>query len=45
LDQKYVVDKLLSKNDKKFIKEFLDSNSTYFLRDKEQKERLINFIS
>ena len=45
LDQKYVVDKLLSKNDKKFIKEFLDSNSTYFLTDKEQKERLIKFMS
>ena len=45
LDQKYVVDKLLSKNDKKIIKEFLDSKSTYFLRDKEQIERLIKFIS
>ena len=45
LDQKYVVDKLLSKNDKKFIKAFLDSNYIYFLRDKKEKERLIEYIS
>ena len=45
LDQKYVVDKLLNKNDKKFIKDFLDSNSTYFLRDKEEKDRLIKYVS
>ena len=45
LDQKYVVDKLLGKNDKKFIKDFLDSNSIYFLKDINEKERLIKFIS
>ena len=45
LDQKYVVDKFLSKNDKKFIKDILDSKSCYFLRDIEQKQRLIKFIS
>ena len=45
LDQTYVVDKLLSKNDKKFIKAFLDSNYTYFLRDTKERERLIKYIS
>jgi len=45
LDQKYVVDKLLSKGDKKFVKDFLDSNYIYFLRDKKEKERLIEYIS
>lgn len=45
LDQKYIVDKLLSKNDKNFIKDILDSDYLYFLRDKNEKERLIKFIS
>lgn len=45
LDQTYVVDKLLSKNDKKFMKDFLDSNYTYFLRDTKERERLIKYIS
>ena len=45
LDQKYIVDKLLKRNDKKFIKDVLESNSTYFLTNIEDKERLLNFIS
>ena len=45
LDQKYVVDKLLEKNDKKFIKDILESNSIYFLTNKEEKDRLLGFIS
>ena len=45
LDQKYVVDKLLKKNDKKFIKDILESGCIYFLTDIEEKERLLNFIS
>ena len=45
LDQKYVVDKLLSKNDKKLIKDIIDSKDIYFLTDKNEKERLIKFIS
>ena len=45
LDQKYVVDKLLKKNDKKFIKDILESGCIYFLTDVEEKERLLNFIS
>lgn len=45
LDQKYVVDKLIEKNDKKFIKDLLESNSIYFLTDNKEKERLITFIS
>ena len=45
LDQKYVVDKLLSKKDKSLIKDILNSNSTYFLTDKKEKEKLIKFVS
>ena len=45
LDQKYIVDKLIEKNDKKFIKEILDNNSTYFLTDIKEKNRLLSFIS
>ncbi len=45
LDQKYVVDKLLEKNDKKFIKDILESNSIYFMINAEEKNRLLNFIS
>ena len=45
LDQKYVVDKLLEKNDKKFIKDILESNSIYFLTNTEEKNRLLDFIS
>lgn len=45
LDQKYVVDKLLKKNDKKFIKDILESRSIYFLTNLKEKEKLINFVS
>lgn len=45
LDQKYVVDKLLEKNDKKIIKDILESNSIYFLTNMEEKNRLLSFIS
>lgn len=45
LDQKYVVDKLLEKKNKKFIKDLLESNSIYFLTDMKEKEKLINYIS
>ena len=45
LNQKYVVNKLLSKNDKKFIKDLLDNNFTYFLTNIEEKQRLISYIS
>ena len=45
LDQKYVVDKLLEKNDKNFIKDILESNSIYFLTNTEEKNRLLDFIS
>ena len=44
LDQKYVVDKLLQKNNKGFIKKILESNCLYFLTDKKEKERLITFV-
>ena len=44
LDQKYVVDKLLNKNDKNLIKDILNNNSNYFLTDKYEKEKLINYI-
>ena len=45
LDQKYVVDKLLEKNDKKFINDILESNSIYFLTNEEEKKRLVCFLS
>ena len=45
LDQKYVVEKLLKKNDKKFIKDILESNWIYFLTNMEEKEKLLKFIS
>lgn len=45
LDQKYIVDRLINKNDKVFIKELLDSNALYFLTDINEKNKLINFIS
>ena len=45
LDQKYVVDKLLEKNDKNFIKDILESNSIYFLTNTKKKNRLLGFIS
>ena len=45
LDQKYVVDKLLNKNDKKLVKDILNSNFLYFLTSKKEKERLIKYIS
>ena len=45
LDQKYVVDKLLNKNDKKLIKDILNDNSIYFLTDINEKEKLIKYVS
>ncbi|MBQ9833658.1 MAG: hypothetical protein IJO33_00470 [Bacilli bacterium] len=45
LDQKYVVDKLLNKNDKKLIKDILNNNSIYFLTDINEKEKLIKCVS
>lgn len=45
LNQKYIVDKLLEKNDKNFIKEILESNSIYFLTNMKEKERLLRFIN
>lgn len=45
LDQKYIVDKLLKKNDKKFINDILKSNSIYFLTNIEEKKKLLDFIS
>lgn len=45
LSQKYIVDKLIEKNDKEFIKNILDSNYIYFLTDKVEKDRLVNFVS
>lgn len=44
LDQKYVVDKLINKNDKKLIKDILNNNSNYFLTDKYEKEKLIKYV-
>lgn len=44
LDQKYIVDKLIQKDDKQLISDILKSNDIYFLTDINEKERLVNFI-
>ena len=44
LDEKYIVDKMLEKNDVNFIKEILDDGTLYFLTNNNEKERLKNFI-
>ncbi len=44
LNQKIIVDKLISKNDKEFIKELLDSDFIYFLTDEKDKERLSKMV-
>ena len=41
--QKYIVDKLLEKNDKKYIQDILDTNLLFFLDDNKEKQRLIDF--
>lgn len=45
LNQKYVVDKLLNKKDKRLIKNILNNNSIYFLTDSNEKEKLIKYVS
>lgn len=45
LNQKYIVDKLIEKNDKVFIENILKGNNIYFLTDKNEKDRLLKFIS
>lgn len=45
LNQKYVVDKLLNKKDKRLIKDILNNNSIYFLTDSNEKEKLIKYVS
>lgn len=45
LDQKYVVDKLINKKNKKLIKDILNNNSNYFLTDINEKEKLIKYVS
>ena len=44
-DQKYLVDKLLNKNDKGLIKDILNNNFNYFLTDANEKEKLIKYVS
>ncbi len=43
LDQTFIVDQLIKKNDINFIKELLASNNLYFLTNKKEKERLEKF--
>ena len=45
LDQKYIVDKLLNKKNKKLIKDILNNNSIYFFTDIKEKEKLIKYVS
>lgn len=44
LDLKYIVDSLLSLNDKIYIRDFLASDSLYFFTNKEERKRLETFV-
>ncbi|GEM_PF-6607586 len=44
LDQKYIVDRILALNDKKYVKDLLDTKSLYFLTNKNESKKLEDFI-
>lgn len=44
LDQKYIVDSILALNDKNYVKDLLDTKSLYFLTDKNERQKLEDFI-
>ncbi len=44
LDQKYIVDSILSLNDKNYVKDLLDTKSLYFLTNKNERQKLKDFI-
>lgn len=45
LSETYIINKILETKDKDFVKKILESDSLYFLRDHNEKERLIKFVS
>lgn len=45
LDQHYIVDIILSINDKKYVKNLLDTRFLYFLTDNNERKRLEDFIT
>lgn len=45
LDQKYIVDSILALNDKKYVKDLLDTKWLFFLTDKNERKRLEDFIN
>lgn len=44
LDQKYIVDNILALNDKKYVKDLLDTKSLYFLTNRNERKKLKSFI-
>lgn len=44
LDQKYIVDSILALNDENYVKDLLDTKSLYFLTDKNERQKLEDFI-
>ena len=44
LDQKYIVDSILALNDKKYVKNLLNTEWLFFLTDKKEKKKLEDFI-
>lgn len=45
LSETYIINRILETKDKDFVKKILESDSLYFLRDHNEKERLIKFVS
>lgn len=44
LDQKYIVDSILALNDKKYVKDLLDTKWLFFLTNKNERKKLEDFI-
>ena len=44
LDQQYIVDSILKLNDKKYVKDLLDTKFLFFLNDKSERKKLEDFI-
>lgn len=44
LDQKYIVDSILALNDKKYVKDLLNTEWLFFLTDKNERKKLEDFM-
>lgn len=44
LDQQYIVDSILALNDKKYVKDLLNTKQLYFLTSKSERKKLEDFI-